>query len=250
MSEFDDIADDVMMNLNLQTTLALPGSRETILHFYEAVQKEFPSMTSFYQRETGEFVLEGDRESGSYSWLELSSHRMAAGSFNPTSVEEGHRLYTWLLERSVYFLGVSDLDIECVDVLFGFNLDYDGNRDALVAEALLEGSPLGNLARTGSAKAIEFEPSMVITLDEGCYVQGRLSIETHGGGLGVRTGEYEAEPISIYFTVRRYPRPGKPFRLMELFAKQCSTCEDLTRRLVIPNIINPISTAISSGGER
>jgi len=64
-------ADDFFMNLNLQTTLALPTSRESILHFCEAVQKEFKSMASFYQRETGEYVLEGNRESGKYRWLEI-----------------------------------------------------------------------------------------------------------------------------------------------------------------------------------
>jgi len=246
MDEFNSIADDFMVNMNLQTTLALPSGRETVLHFCEAVQKEFGSMTSFYQRDSGEHVLEGDRDNESYQWLELQSHRMTAGYFNPPSLSAAYRMHDWLLDRSVYYLGISPLDVECLDVLFGFNLDYQGNRDAIVAQALLSGSPLGGLAAEVTCRPVECEPSIVIAMDEDCHIQARLALETRCGSFQVRTGQYDDEPISVYFTVRRYPRPGSPFKLKEYFAEQCECCEDLTQRLVIPNVINPISAAIAA----
>lgn len=243
--DFSHISDDYYINLNLQTTLALPTSRETVLHFCEAVQKEFHEMSTFYQRESGEFVLEADRESGTYPWLELQSRRLTAGYFNPDSSEDAYRLHRWLLERSVYFLGMGGLDVEALDVLYGFNLDCRGNRDAVVSQALLAGSPLASMiAETGAA--IEFEPNIVMALDEGCYGQCRLSMETRGNSYQVRTGQYDDEPISVYFTVRQHPRPGEVMDILTTFGQLCRQGEKLIRRVIVPNVIEPISAAIAS----
>ncbi len=247
-TDFRSVADDFFVNLSLQTTLSLPDSRDTILHFFEAVQKEFPGMTSFFQRDTGEYVLEGDREGGNYQWMELQNHRLSVGYFNPDNVSQAYRLHRWILDRSVYFLGVSGLDVECLDVLFGFNLDFNGNRDAIVADALLAGSPLGALTAVSDVKPIECEPSMVIALDEECYLQARLSLETRSSSYMVRTGQYDDEPISTYFTVRRYPQPGVLLNFQESFVRQCQICEDLTRKLIIPSILEPLAAAIASAG--
>ena len=234
------------INLNLQTAMDLPNSRETVLHFCEAVQKQFSEMTSFYQRESGEFVLEGDRESGSYQWLELEARRLTAGHFNPPSLEHACQLHRWIVERSIYYLGVSGLDVEAIDVLFGFNLSYRGNRDAVVAQALLADTPLASLTEEPAAFPIECEPSFVVALDEGCHLQARLSVETRCSSFQVRTGQYDDEPISIYFTVRRYPAPGKLLKTQEAFAEQCALCEDLARRYVVGQVIQPIAAAIAT----
>ena len=245
-AEFKSIADDFFVNMNLQTTLALPDSRETILHFCEAVQKEFRAMTGFYQRESGEFVLEGDHEGGSYPWLELQTHRISAGFFNPPHVEDAYHLHRWLLNRFVYFLGISPLDVECLDVLFGFNLDFHGNRDAVLADALLGDSPLAALTFDAAARALEFEPALVIALDEACCLQARLSLETRSSSYQVRTGQYTNDPISVYFTIRQYPTPGSVLELEESYRQQRELCEDLACRTVIPNVINPIAAAIAA----
>ncbi|MCD4825380.1 MAG: hypothetical protein K8S55_12355 [Phycisphaerae bacterium] len=245
--DFNNATDDFFVNLNVQTTMKLPGNRETVLHFFEAVQKEFPSMTSFQQRDSGEYVLEGDRESGNYQWVEMYSHRLCAGFFNPPSIEEAYRLHSWLLERSIYYLGISGLDIDAMDILFGFNLDYVGNRDELVADALLEESPLSRFLTEPGAKPIEFEPSLVFSLDEGCYLQGRISVETRSSSYQVRTGQFEEEPISVYLTVRQYPVPGKVMDMQKSFEQQCEQCEDLAARILLPQVIQPIAEAIAAG---
>jgi hypothetical protein len=246
--DFGSIADDFFVNVDLQTALALPRSRETILHFFEAVQRKFPSMTSLYERESGEFVLESDRENGSYQWVEVQSRRLSAGSFNPRDLDAACALHRWLLEGSVYFLGVNSLDIEALDVLFGFNLHFRGNRDAIVADALLGGSALGAIAVDISDRAIECEPNLVVSLDEDCSLQARLSLETRSNNFQVRTGQYEDEPISVYFTVRQYPRPGAMLNLKDAFGQQRDLCEDLVCRAVIPNVVQPLATAIASAG--
>lgn len=244
--DFSGAADDYFLNLNVQTTLALPTSRETVLHFCEAAQREFPQMTSFYQRETGEFVLEGDHEAGNYPWLELQTHRLSAGFFNPNSLEQAYHVHRWLLNRCPYFLGISPLDVECLDVLVGFNLDFQGNRDAIVADALLGGSPLAALLGDSDQRPLECEPNLVIALDAACTLQCRLSVETRSNSFQVRTGQYDPEPISVYFTIRKYPTPGQVMDTEKSFEQQRELCEDLARRIVLPNVIQPIAAAIAS----
>lgn len=244
--QFNDIADDFFLNLNLQTTLALPTGRETVLSFCEAVQKRFTMMTSLYQRDSGEYVLEGDREAGCYQWLELQGRRMSAGFVNPPDLDEGVEFHRWLLERSVYFLGVGGLDVECVDVTFGFHLGFVGNRDAVVAEAMLSNSPLAAIANEGLGKALECEPSLVFALDTDCSVQARLAIETRCNDYQIRTGDFTDEPIAIHFTIRRCPRPGEVMRAEAAFTNSCTIGEDLCDRLIVPQVVRPIQTAIAT----
>ncbi len=245
-ADFANLTDDFFVNITLQTTLPLPRGRESVLHFFEAVQKQFQAMTTFYQREGEEYVLEGNRDNGTYPWLELQRNQMTAGYFNPPNLETARHFHRWLLDRSVYFLGVSGLDVETLDVMFGFNMDYRGNRDALVAEALLGGSPLHALAVEGALRPTEFEPSFVVALDEQCYLQARLAVETRGSTYQIRTGQYDDEPISVYFTVRRWPSPEKILQMTESFDEQLALGEDICSRIVVPGVIQPIATAIAS----
>ncbi len=46
--DISNAADDFFVNLNVQTTMALPDSRETVLHFFVVAQKEFSSMAGFF----------------------------------------------------------------------------------------------------------------------------------------------------------------------------------------------------------
>lgn len=244
--DYTTVADDFFLNMNLHTALKLPSSRETVLHFCEAVQKEFPQMTTFFQRDSGEFVLEGDRDADSYRWLEIQSRRLSAGYFNPSEMAMACHLHRWVLKRSVYYLGVGPLDVESLDVAFGFNMDYHGNRDAIVAEALLSGSHLGSAFLDEPGRSIGFEPTITLAMDEECCLQARLVIETRCGSYQVRTGQYEDEPISVYFTVRGYPRQGGLMNMDESFEQQCELAEDMVDRLVIPHVINPIAAAIAA----
>ena len=244
---FDVACDDFFVNVNLHTTLALPKGRETVLHFCEAVQKQFPSMTNFFRRDSGEQVLEGDRDSGQYRWLELQSNGLLSGFFNPPNIDSARHLHAWMLQRSIYHLGISALDIECLDVLCGFNLDYHGNRDEIVAQALLESSPLtALLTEEAFARVIECEPSFVFALNEDCSLQARIAVETRCDNYQIRTGRYDDEPISVYLTIRQSPRPDEVPDLLKWFSQQCDLCEDFADRIVIPQLVQPIAAAIAT----
>jgi len=243
---FKTIADDFFVNLNLQTTVAMPEGRETILGFCQTVQKRFTGMTSFYQREGREYVLEGDRDAGSYQWLELHPDRLTGGWFNPPEVAEAHAFHHWLLERCVYFLGVGNLDVECLDLTFGFNLDFLGNRDAIVQDALLSGSSLSALSSEGLGPCIECEPSVVFALTDDCCLQARMAVETRCDSYQVRTGNYTEEPISVYLTLRRCQQPGVVLELAPAMNELAEACEDVTTRVIAPQVLRPIVSVIAA----
>lgn len=241
-----NFSDDFFVNSELHTSLPLPEARETVLQFCEAAQKQFGDLTEFYRREEGTFALEGDRGAGSYRWVELAARQLSSGAFNPADVQDAYHLHGWLLECSRYYLGISHLDVESLDLVYGFNLDYAGNRDAVVCEALLGGSRLWALAGETNATPLNFEPTLVIALDAECSLQGRLAIETRNSTYQVRSGDYEAEPISVYLTVRAYPQPAERFDMCKSLAAQAEAGEDLLEKVVIPQIVGPIAAAIAA----
>src|SRR2546421_3375472 len=83
MNPYSSLCDDFGVYVYLNTKMDLPSSRETILHYFDGMRKTFPQMTDFDARETGEFVLEEDREQGSYRWVTLETRRLCAGFVNP-----------------------------------------------------------------------------------------------------------------------------------------------------------------------
>src|SRR5688572_18565842 len=76
---FAAFCQDFYVNMRLNTQLSLPHNRETVLHFFERVQKEFPGMTQFRRQDNGDFNLEEDRRGGSYRWVRLEQRRLVSG---------------------------------------------------------------------------------------------------------------------------------------------------------------------------
>ena len=153
-ASYGNFSDDYFVNMDLHTSLPLPAERETVLNFCEAVQKQFPDLSDFYRRDNGLYVLEGDRNAGSYRWMELGTQVLSGGAFNPSDTEEAYAQHEWIVDRSRYFLGISHLDVESLDLVYGFNLDFVGNRDMIVSDALLAGSRLSRFLRNTGGTAL------------------------------------------------------------------------------------------------
>ena len=75
---YGDFADDYYVNFNLNTEMELPTQRETVIGFFERLQKHFPQMQNFYSREKGEFVLEEKKVEGTYRWTTVDPKRICA----------------------------------------------------------------------------------------------------------------------------------------------------------------------------
>jgi hypothetical protein len=246
MNRYNSDADDFYVNMNLNTEMELPTERDTVLHYFEQMRKAFPELRNFYTKETGDLVLEGDKEQGHYRWLAIEPRRLCSGHVNPETLEDAYRQHELVLDVAPHLLTISTLDCEALDVMFGFDFTYQGNHDEIVAEALGLGSALDGLIELREARVINFEPSITISLDESCRLQCRLSIETRTNAFQIRTGEFPEEQISVYFTVRQYWGTGPDRSFLDSFRKQRAIGEEIVHERVIPRIVRPLAAAISS----
>jgi hypothetical protein len=246
MSEYATLADDHFVNLNLYTELPLPSQRETVLDFFGRVQKSFPTMRNFYTRETGDFVLEEDKDQPAYRWMSLEPRRICSGHVNPPSAEVAIEQHCLALELAPYMLSVSPMDCEALDFLMGFDFAYRGNHDELVAEALGTGSAFETLLSVPGARPLNFEPSLTIALDDSCRRQCRIMIETRTNAYQVRRNEFPEEAISVYFTVRQYGSMPHESSLPDTFRELGQTCDRLLREYVIDEVLKPLAHAIST----
>jgi len=245
MHRYNSLCDDFFVNMNLSTEMELPTNRETILHFFERVQKTYPTMRNFYCRDKGDFVLEEDKDGGNYRWCTVENHRICSWQVNPDEVEDAMGQHRLVLELAPYLLSVSPLDCEALDLLFGFDFAYRGNHNQLVSEALGVGPALERFIEMPGATVINHEPSLTLALDEDCRTQCRVSVETRTNAYQVRTGEYPEDPLSVYVTARQYGSLPPDTTYLETLDRLLGICFDLVDNMVIENVLEPLARTIS-----
>lgn len=245
MHAYGSLADDYYVNMNLNTEMKLPDSRETILNFFERVQKSYPSMRNFYTRENGDFVLEEDKDAGHHRWLSLEPRRVCSGYVNPPNVEAALEQHLLVLQLVPYMLTVSPLDCEALDFMMGFDFSYRGNHDALVAEALGTGHAMEGFLDIPGSRVLNYEPSIFFSLDEQCRRQARLLVETRTNAYQVRRNEFPDEQISVFFTVRQYGSIETDRTYEDTLRELHIQCEDLLDSHVINQVLRPLAQAIA-----
>ncbi len=244
---FSSVCDDFYVNMRLATQLNLPHNREVVLHFFERIQRQFPEISRFRKYDSGDLSIEENRDNDSYRWVTLESRRLCAGHVNPESIEESLKLHSMLLQQVPYDLGFSAIEVDYLDVLFGFDLSFRGNHDEIIAESLLRESPLSCLLDESGAKAVDIQPSITVALTDDCRLQARIDVVTRTNSYQVRTGEYSSnDVISVYLILRRYwgDRPKEPME--KLLAQMAERGEQLCLNHVIPKVLKPISAMIAS----
>lgn len=156
------------------------------------------------------------------------------------------KLHRFNLQMAPHYLSISPVEIDYLDILFGFDLAFSGNHDEIVAESLLESSPLACLGEDQGSRVVDFQPTITVALSDDCRLQARIDIVTRTNSYQVRTGDYSEESISVYLVVRRYwgDRPAEP---MEQIAQSLAERADsLCISHVLPRILRPLSSAIAS----
>ncbi len=242
---YDNLSDDFFINMNLNTEMALPSQRDTILNFFERVQKTFPSMRNFYSRESGDFILEEDKDQSQHRWLSIESRRICSGCMNPTSIEAAMQQHSLVLQLVPYMLSVSPLDCEALDFLFGFDFNYRGNHDEIIAEVLGGGPAIDALKEIPDMQVLNFEPAITIALEGSCRRQARLVVETRTNAYQVRRGDFPEESISVYFTVRQYGSLQTESSYEETLHELRENSEELLQEHIIERVIRPLHEAIS-----
>lgn len=246
MHVYESIADDYYINMHLNTEMQLPAGRETVLGFFERLQKKYPTMRNFHTRETGDFVLEEDKEQGHYRWVTIEPRRICSGYVNPPSPDAALEQHMLVLDLIPFMLSVSPLDCEALDLMMGFDFAYRGNHDALVAEALGFTPSMESLMHIPGAQPINFEPSLTMALDEACRLQARLMIETRTNAYHVRRGEFPEDPISVFFTVRQYGSLPVQSSFKDALQVIREKTEELLDQSVVEQVLRPLQLAISA----
>lgn len=245
-NSFGSFCDGLFVELCITTQLELPSSRETVLAFFERLQKQFPKMNNFARREGGEYVLEQESQGQRIRWVALEADRIVAGCADTEPLDQAYALHTQVLELAPYMLGISPLDIDSMDVTFAMDFDYQGNHDEVIAAALLNTSSFGSLFEMPQVRAISCCPSVIIALSEDCRMQARVAIESRTTAFDVRSEKYKSDdPISLYFAVRRYPLPGPRFDTLAAYREQCRIAETLMFEKIIPHFVQPLNNAIA-----
>ncbi len=245
MNQYSNLADDYYINMNLSTEMELTSSRETILHYFEQIQKKFPEMRNFYARDKGDFVLEEDKDRGQYRWCTIEPRRVCSGQVNPTSLPTALEQHQHVLDIAPYLLSVSPLDCEALDFLMGFDFTYRGNHNSLITEALGVNPALERLAELPGSIVISHEPTLTLALDEDCRTQCRVSIEPRTNAYHVRTGEYPEDQLSVYVTARQYGSLDSGLTYLAALEKLTAVCRDVVDNYVIDQVLQPLARTIS-----
>lgn len=245
MNRYESLCDDFYINMNLSTEMELPQNRETILHYFERIQKKYPQMRNFYGRDKQDFVLEEDKDRGHYRWCTTETRRVCSGQVNPESVDgvlEQHRL---VLELAPYMLSVSPLDCESLDLMFGFDFTYRGNHNQLVHEALGLSPAFEKLAEMPGSKVIGCEPMLTLALDDECRTQCRVSVETRTTAYHIRTGDYPEDQISVYVSARQYGSLPPDLTFVTALDRLRQVCVELIDNYVIESVLQPLQQTIA-----
>ena len=245
MTHYASLADDFYINMNLATEMELPGQRDTVLHFFECVQKKYPTMRKFYCRVKRDFVLEEEKDQGRYRWVAVESKRLCSGQVNPSSIESAMEQHRLVLDLAPALLSVSPIDCEALDLLFGFDFAFRGNHNALLAEALGVGPSLDRVAEIPGGRVINYEPSLTISLDEDCRIQVRVSTEARTNAFQVRTGEFAEEQLTVYVTARQYGSLDQHTTYVEVVDRLASVAREVVDTCVVEQILRPLARTIA-----
>jgi hypothetical protein len=227
--------DEFGVSCILNNKLEITTQREPVLHFFEALQKAIPSMTEFERRDSGEYVLEEDREPGHYRWTTCDVRRLAMGYVAPATVDAADDHNLRVLDMATYHLDLGKLTTEFMDLTYYFEFQYQGNHDEVVAEALAAGSPLNEFPEVVGSRILNYQPSMLIALDEQCQLQARINVETRTSAFQVRTGNFPEVPLSVYLTLRQFWGKAPP-----------KTFDEIAQAFVLPKILQPLQSAIAT----
>ncbi|HZW10911.1 MAG TPA: hypothetical protein VFF69_13500 [Phycisphaerales bacterium] len=233
---------DYYVNLKLGLKLELPKGRDTVLSLFERVRRQYPGMTEF-RKYKEELALESPTSTSPHRWVAVRSSSIRAGVVNPSGVSEAYRLHRCVLDISPYFLSISPLDVDYVELLYGFDIAASGNHDSVVAETLLGNSPLASLLDIEQARPIDCQPVLGFVLPSGA--EAYFEVKTRPGNDSKR--DSSDEPISVYLTLRRHGPIGELKQLGEILDELITHGEELVEGRVIPTLVNPIRNAIVPG---
>lgn len=244
-TSYGALCTDFYINAKLAVKMDMPSERETVLHFFDRVRKSLPSMSRF-RRYDGELALESSRSEAEYRWLAMRRNCLRTGHVNPDTMGVAGDFHKFLLELAPFHLTLSPLDIDYLEVLFGFDLECEQDHDQIVYEALYADSPLGGLGQVPNGKVLDVQPVFGVSLSESGDTQAYYEVKTrprNRRGKASRNGE----PISLFMTVRRYGPIDDLKSLKKWYDDAVRQADTLCSEHLVPDLLTPIARHITSG---
>lgn len=242
------IYDDFFVSCRLFLRLDMALERETVLHFFDRVRKEYPRLRSLRRHESGGLILEEEpEEGGSRHWIRLDPGSLRFGIFAPTDMDDVRRFSEAVITQAPYYLAFSEIDFDHLEAVYGFDLQYDGNHDQLVAETLLADQAAAALFGSAqTAHVIEAQPYFGIALTPDCDLQAFVEVKSRTSTYEVRSETYESQPITVFLTLRQYFGQELEGNLETLLGRLFDRADDLATEQVVPAYVNPLAAAIAS----
>jgi len=273
------------VNLRVNLKMDLPTRRETVLGLFDRLRRQRAGLSQF-KRYQNEFALETDPSADPVSaaakqeWVAVRRTSVRAGSICPPEWDEAYALHSSVIECAPYFLDISPLDIESVEVLLGFDLPARGNHDAIICNALMAGTPMAQLAAASGRNAppnsrvftpVDCQPIFGFALNDASDLQAHIEVKTRssrrsqtnnsgdggggngGGGFGNGDDDSSRGPeshISLYLIVRRFGPFADVATLPAMLGEIRTAAHDLLDTYVEPNILTPIREEIAAAGWR
>jgi hypothetical protein len=255
-TSFGALCTDFYINQKIALKMDLPADRETILHLFDRIKRAVPGMDRFHRYE-GELTLESSRRESEYRWIGLRRTSIRTAHVNPSSMEAAYKFHRLVLTEAPYHLTISPLDVDYLELLFGFDLECKSDHDEVIYEALIAGTPLANLLRpmgeagastegTGAGKILDVQPMFGMALDAKGEMQAYFEVKTRTRGRRGQPSRYPDEPISLYVTVRRYGPVHKLEELEAAFVTLAEHAETLATERLVPDLLTPIARQIPS----
>ena len=246
MTAYGSFCDDFFVDMYVNTKLDLPENRDTILAFFERIEKQYPEMRTFLRRSRENYCLKDQEGGGEYRWVSMDRDRVGAGTANPTDLQVAYNLHRFILELVPYMLSVSYLDIDSVELVYGMDFDYSGNHDEVISEALFAGSAFSGIMDITGSRVIQCSPSMVLALTDDQRCQARLTVESKTGYFDpAEAAEESEEAISLSFSLRQYPVPGERFDSIAAYQNLCRLGEELMYDKIINGFARPLNNVIA-----
>jgi hypothetical protein len=240
------LCDEFYINMRLGTQMKMATDRATTIAFFERMQRLYPNMVNFHQdSKHSESSIEETREGNAYRWLSLEANRLSSGYLNPGSPQDAYKYNKSVLETVPYYLAVSPVDLDYLDVLWGFDFQCKGNHHELIAEALLGNTPLGRMMDAPGARGINFEMSGIVALSEDARTHARVWVEPRTSPAQVRSGDFSDEMLSVYVIVRQWSGGRRLPELHEVHTQLIEMGEKFVDEQVLGAFLSPIRNAIA-----
>ncbi len=188
--------DDFYVNSRLSLKLDMPLERETVLHFFDRIRKEYRALAKLRRLDEGCLLLEEDEDDGgSRRWLRLDRGNVRFGHHRPESTDTVRQFGNLLFTQAPYHLSFSDIDFDHLELIYGFDLEYRGNHDQLVAETFWGGQEAaGFLFRREAAHIIDAQPYFGVALSPQCDLQAYVEVKSRTTTFEVRSDTYDNLP--------------------------------------------------------